>query len=394
MQILMTMKLKIELFLFHIVILAFVASSTMGQTSIDGRILGINTITTAVPFLTIPIGASMNGDITTVPNGTMEPAIFSNLGLLGFEKKKFGFSFTYTPWFRSYFKDNSISGLGFYYRFNKHSTLGFGLRYFSLGLITYHDIVGNITTQFNPNEFTTSLSYTLNFDENTCLGIGGEFIYSNLTGGYYVGGVETRPGMAIAANLGFSKRIVSKDDRFSHIVGISLDHVGSKITYMKDGHRDFIPITLALGYQFRMDFDRWSISVSYEASKLLVPSPPLYYSDSVDINNNPVIRYGYDTHVSVPLGMIRSFYDAPSGFKEEMNEIIHQVGLRAMAYGFSCGTGFFYESGSKGHRQFFTVGLGYNLKDRLRVNFSYLIPYNNPISLLAKTWRLGLNVMF
>ena len=276
---------------------------------------------------------------------------------------------------------------------NDHNTLAFGIRYFSLGNLTFTDVVGAPTQQFNPIEFSPSVSYVINFDENTSFGIGGEFIYSNLTGGYYVGGIESYPGTAFAANLGFSKRFVCKDDRFSHIMGVSLNHIGSKISYTSNSDRDFIPISLAIGYQFKTDFERWSVSLSCEVSKLLVPSPPLYYSDSVDANNDPVIQGGYDPNVSVPLGMVRSFYDAPGGFVEEMSEINYQVGVMVQAKGFTLGTGYFYEAATKGNRKYFTVGLGYNFKDRVRLNASYLIPVNqnNP---LANTLRFGMNFLF
>jgi len=73
----------------------------MGQIKTDDLSGKINTVTTAVPFLTISMGASMNSEISTVPNGTLEPAIFGNIGLLGFEKKKLGFSVSYTPGYES-----------------------------------------------------------------------------------------------------------------------------------------------------------------------------------------------------------------------------------------------------------------------------------------------------
>jgi hypothetical protein len=113
----------------------------------------------------------------------------------------------------------------------------------------------------------------------------------------------------------------------------------------------------------------------------------------VDANNDPVIQGGYDPNVSVPLGMVRSFYDAPGGFVEEMSEINYQVGVMVQAKGFTLGTGYFYEAATKGNRKYFTVGLGYNFKDRVRLNASYLIPVNqnNP---LANTLRFGMNFLF
>ncbi len=377
-----------------IFILAFIVSPLSGQVTTSELSGKINAVTTAVPFLTIPVGAFTNSGISTVPNGTLEPTIFGNIGLVGFEKKKFGISVSYTPWLRKLVPDINLFGLGFYYRINKRSTIGFGLRYFGLGNLTFTNIVGNSTHTFKPYEFSPSASYVINFDELTSLGIGCEFIYSNLTGGANVGGIKSHPGIALAGNLGFSKKFLGNDDRFSHMIGVSLNHIGSKISYTKNSRKDFIPTTLAIGYQFKTEFDDWSIALSYEVSKLLVPSPPLYFADSVGVNGDPVIKSGYDPNVSVPLGMIRSFYDAPSGFSEEMKEIVHQIGFMAQFHEFTAGLGFFYEDGTKGNRKFFTLGVGVNLKDQVRINCSYLLPMNNQNSPLANTFGFGVNVLF
>ena len=85
--------------------------------------------------------------------------------------------------------------------------------------------------------------------------------------------------------------------------------------------------------------------------------------------------------MSVVKGMIQSFYDAPYGFKEEMQEI--DISASAEYWYnklFSIRAGYFYESKYKGDRQFFTLGAGlrYNV---FGLDFSYLIPIkqNNPL---------------
>ena len=70
------MKRLIITFIF---ILTFLVNPLVGQINTDQLSGKINTVTTAVPFLTISMGSSLNADITTVPNGTLESAIFQIL---------------------------------------------------------------------------------------------------------------------------------------------------------------------------------------------------------------------------------------------------------------------------------------------------------------------------
>jgi hypothetical protein len=119
-----------------------------------------------------------------------------------------------------------------------------------------------------------------------------------------------------------------------------------------------------------------------------VPTPPVY-SDSV----RGEIEYGMNPNVSVPVGMVQSFYDAPgvqmdplnpddrSVFREEMHEINYSIGFEYWyAKQFAVRAGYFYEHPTKGNRQFFTVGLGMRL-NVFGLDFSYLIPtyQQNPL---------------
>ncbi|MEZ5195582.1 MAG: hypothetical protein R2764_04060 [Bacteroidales bacterium] len=70
-----------------------------------------------------------------------------------------------------------------------------------------------------------------------------------------------------------------------------------------------------------------------------------------------------DPDVSVFRGMIQSFYDAPNGFKEEMQEFYYGFGLeywfnRMAAFR----TGYYYENKNKGNRQNVNFGVGIRYK--------------------------------
>jgi len=146
--------------------------------------------------------------------------------------------------------------------------------------------------------------------------------------------------------------------------------------------RDFIPTNLRLGPSFTMDIDEYNrLSVSVDLNKLLVPTPPIYATDT---SGNPIkgeIAKGKDPNVSVVTGMIQSFYDAPGGFKEELQEWNVSPAIEYWYNKlFSIRAGYFYENVNKGDRQFFTIGAGlrYNV---FGLDFSYLVPVksNNPL---------------
>ncbi len=163
--------------------------------------------------------------------------------------------------------------------------------------------------------------------------------------------------------------------------GIDISNIGAKISYSSISNiRDFIPTNLRIGPSFTMDIDEYNrLSMSVDFNKLLVPTPPLRELDTV--TGNYVITKGKDNNVSVVQGMLQSFYDAPYGFKEELQEVNVSAALEYWYNKlFAIRAGYFYESKYKGDRQFFTIGAGlrYNV---FGLDFSYLIPVknNNPL---------------
>ena len=172
-------------------------------------------------------------------------------------------------------------------------------------------------------------AYARSFTDNFSGSIAFRFIYSNLTGGYYVGGIESHPGMAYASDVSIyyrNKDLRLRDYDATWAFGANISNIGSKISYTSNSDKDFIPINLRIGTAYTIDFDDYnSLTAAVDVNKLLVPSPPLYYADSVDVNNDPVIQSGLDPNVSVAVGMFHSFYDAPGGFSEEMKEITYSV---------------------------------------------------------------------
>ena len=70
-----------------------------------------------------------------------------------------GFSVSYTPWLRALVPDINLAYLSGYKKIDKNQTIGFSLLYFSLWNIIFTNMVGEVTGEFNPNEFSIDGTY-------------------------------------------------------------------------------------------------------------------------------------------------------------------------------------------------------------------------------------------
>jgi hypothetical protein len=217
--------------------------------------------------------------------------------------------------------------------------------------------------------------------------------------------------MAVAGDLAFyymNNDIIMGDRDGGIAFGINISNMGNKISYTETQDKAFIPINMRLGGAVTVELDDYnSMTFTADLNKLLVPTPPEYLTDStgktvVDEHGEPVIAFGMDPNVPVPLGMLRSFYDAPGIIKEngnrsvlgeELNEITYSAGIEYWyREQFAIRGGYFHEHETKGNRKFFTAGIGLKL-NVFGLDFSYLIPVkqNNP---LANTLRFTLYFQF
>lgn len=350
----------------------------------------LNTITTAVPFLMIGPDARAGGmaevGAATSPDGN---CIHWNTSKMAFLEDKMGFAVSYTPWLRALVPDINLAYISGYGKLGKKNdqALGASLRYFSLGEITFTDNVGNVIGNFTPNEFALDVAYARKLSNEFSGGIALRYVYSNLTGGINVGGANTRPGMAGAADVSFYYRtrkveVAKKKTEIS--AGINFSNIGSKMSYTQNNQEDFIPMNMRFGVGFKIWADEHnSIAIYYDLNKLLVPTPPRYDSrdsiitqagNTIPNPNKGKIIAGKDPNVSVPAAIFQSFGDAPGGSAEEWKEVNHSIALEYwyQEY-FSVRAGFFYEDYTKGNRQFFTIGAGFRY-NVFGLDFAYLIP--------------------
>ncbi len=269
-----------------LLVFALIFNQAIGQTiqTSDGDegTIQLNTITTAVPFLMIAPDARAGamGDVgaATDPDGA---SIHWNPAKMAFAPNKMGIAVSYTPWLRALVPDINLAYISGYGKIGKKGlqTLSGSLRYFSLGDITFTDNTGQTIGNFNPNEFALDLSYARKLSEEFSGGIALRYIYSNLTGGLNVGGADTKPGQAFAADISFyyqTLKVEIADKKTVISAGLNISNIGSKMSYTQTNEEDFIPINFRFGVGFKYFIDdRNSIAAFFDINKLMVPTPPV-----------------------------------------------------------------------------------------------------------------------
>jgi hypothetical protein len=364
----------------------------------------LNAIQTVVPFLMIApdsrAGGMGDAGVATTPDVYSmhwNPAKFAFIDGNG------GAGISYSPWLRNLVPDINIAYLAGYKRLDTKQVFSGSLLYSSLGDVPFTDDFGNLERTFSPNEFSVDVGYSRLFTDNLSGGIAFRFIYSNLTGGSFAGGVATKPGTSYAADISgyYQKNIsIAKKDALLAF-GLNFSNIGSKMSYSDAQTSDFIPMNMRLGSSLTFMLDTYNkITATIDLNKLLVPTNPIYFvvgevnrqGDTVKVAHSQ-IKSGKDPNVSVPAAIFQSFYDAPGGFVEELHEITYSYGLEYWYNNqFAIRGGYFNENQTKGNRKYFTAGAGFRLKI-FTLDFSYLMPLaqNHP---LARTLRFSLSFDF
>ncbi len=388
--------MKKKAIVFAMLLIIFPGAINLYSQETDTRV-----IQTVVPFLIIApdsrAGAIGDAGVATSPDvysNHWNPAKFAFIDGNG------GVGISYAPWLRNLVPDINIAYLSGYYRIDKKQVVSSSLLYSSLGDVPFTDEYGNLERTFKPNELAFDAAYSRLFSEYFSGGVAFRFIYSNLTGGTYTGGTATKAGTSFAADIsGYYRRDVNLFNKSAQVAfGLNFSNIGSKMSYSEGSTSDFIPMNLRLGTAATINFDNYNkLSLTVDFNKLLVPTPPVYYQvGEVDSKGDTVltagseIKAGKDPNVSVPVAIFQSFYDAPGGFKEEMQEITYSIGTEYWYNNqFALRAGYFHESPDKGNRRYFTAGAGFRMKG-FTIDFSYLMPttQNNP---LARTLRFSLS---
>ena len=385
-----------------------VTAQTIKPSTLENYLQNARAITTAVPIIGVSPdarGAGM-GDVGVTSDPDVH-SIYWNASKMAFlPDGTTALSVSYTPWLNNLVNDISLSYLAGVKKINKNQAAGFSLRYFSLGDIVFRGEQNEDLGTFQPNELAVTGAYALKLNQYMSLSVGIRYIYSNLTQGQQVSGVDTKPGQTIASDIGyyFRSRDYNMDGgrKQGFAIGVNVSNVGGKISYSDDIVSDFIPTNLRLGGAYHLKLDKYNRLVFMaDVNKLLVPTPPIWEGVNGvddDDNGNGVegeLIAGKDDNVNGFAGIFQSFNDAPNGFSEELEEILVNIGAEFWYDDkFAFRGGYQYEDEQKGGREYFTIGMGlkYNV---FGLDVAYLIPSSAVVkSPLENTLRFSLTFNF
>lgn len=359
-------------------------------------------ITTGVPFLMVAADARAAGMADQgVATSTDAYSQQWNPAKYAFASDKFGISMNYTPYLTQLVNDISLGQLTFYNRINERSAFAGSLRYFGLGEIELRQNFDDPANIVKPNELALDGSYSLKLSPTFSMAVAGRYIRSNLK----IADVNTdsKPGKSFCVDIaGFfqSEEIAFTDFNGRYRLGFNFQNLGPKISYDNNAQisSNFLPANMRLGGGFDFILDDYNkVSVNLELAKLLVPTP----QSGTDVNGDGVIddtdtqlakqEYQKESWVS---GIVKSFGDAPGGFKEELKEFTYSLGSEyTYQDSFSMRLGYFHESPDKGARKFFSLGAGFKY-NTVKVDVSYLFNSSRIKSPLENTLRFSLTFNF
>lgn len=349
----------------------------------------INPITTAAPFLLIAPDARAGGlaDMGAATSSDVS-SMHYNAAKYAFSESQWQIGLNYTPWLRNLTNDVSLTSLFVANKIDEKSAWSTSLTYFSLGSIELTDGSGISLGSENPNEFAIDGAYSLKLSEVISMAVGLRYIHSNLAVRVDNSEIQTVNTFAVDVSMFYQ----SEEKNYGNFngrwrAGVNLSNMGPKVELVLGGDESFIPTNLKMGGGFDFILDNANtITTNLELNKLLVPTPPIRDNATGEIIS------GKDDNVGFLQGMVQSFYDAPRGFEEEMEEFIWQASAEYLYNDvFSVRAGYFHESANKGNRQFFTLGTGFKFRSTT-LDISYLINASDVNNPLESTLRFSLTI--
>ena len=344
----------------------------------------INSVSTAVPFLTIA------PDSRSAAMGDVGVATSPDVNSLHWNPAKYAFietngsvALSYSPWLRRLVNDMNLLYLTGYKRIDKVQVIAASLRYFDMGDIDFRDNNGAELVTGKPNEFAIDVAYSRMFSEKISAALAFRYIRSDISSGISsTAGVKAKAGNSFAADVSMyyhsDLELFGKTGTWA--LGADISNIGNKMAYSNEQEKTFLPINMRIGGSAGINLDSYNkLTFAVDFNKLLVPTPPRYNSQTHEI------EAGKTPDVGVVKGMFQSFSDAPGGFSEEMHEITYGLGVEYLYREiFAVRTGYFHEHPTKGNRRYFTMGVGLML-NMIGIDFSYLIstygqnPLNNTL---------------
>ena len=366
-----------------LILAAILTINAYGQGEVVKQFNPVNSGATSLTIAPDARGAGM-GDIGAATDPDVNSQ-FWNASKYAFAFSDAGIGLSYTPWLSKLVNDIYLANLSGYLKFGEGSpqAVSASLRYFSLGSIILTNQNGDEVNSINPFEMAVDVGYSRKLSESFSMGVVLRYIYSDLGFQYDESGSATgsvKGASAFGADISWyytSYPIIARNE-CQWTWGMNISNIGSKLAYDNGNEPAFLPTNLKLGTTFLFPLaDKNTMSISFDANKLLVPTMPQEYQfknadGTTDFDAYNAARDEY-YNMSPFEGIAKSFYDAPGGIEEELREINFSVGIE-YSYNrqFSLRAGYYYEDEYKGNRQFFSFGASFAYSV-LQVDAAYLL---------------------
>jgi hypothetical protein len=331
-------------------------------------------VNTGAGFLLLSPDAR-NGGVAEAGTGLPVDAnsMFINAAKIPFGTKM-SVSASYTPWMKELSKDSHLAYIAAYRQLTGGHAVGVSVKYLDLGSINFRDDAGALLEQYKANELAIDVSYARKFGQDFAMALTARYFQSDIGSGTYNNLLLKRTD-AFAADVAIYSDNKSEDGSYSRRYnwGAALTNLGTKLKYSEQT-TTFLPMNLRIGGGYALyKTPENRLTLLLDFNKLLAPTPPRYKTDGGG-NLTDEIEKGKDPNRSVTSALFTSFFDAPGGFREEISEFTVAGGLEFSYYNaFFLRTGYFYEDPSKGNRQHFAAGLGFNINP-VRIDMSYVFP--------------------
>ncbi len=344
---------------------------------------GSNTITTAVPFLTITPDsrAAAMGDAGVASNSDVNSQHW-NAAKYAFINQQSGIGVSYSPWMRAMVDDMSLSYVSGFYKLDDKQALSASLRYFAMGSFVVRDEYNILQAEQNPNEFAFDFAYSRKLAKTFSGAVTMRYIRSNVASAN-IGNEVSSSANAFAVDIAFLYCSTDNVNSNAFSAGIVMSNIGSPISYDGGNTQDLLPANLRVGGGYSLVLNTENkFNFALDFNKLMVPS-----SHYRAVTDGDVIATGVEEDYSVIGGVYRSFSD--TSFKEEMQEITTSMGVEYWyADQVALRTGYFNENKNKGGREYLTLGAGAKLYG-LSFDIAYLYTFSN-VSPLENTFRFSL----
>jgi len=286
---------------------------------------------------------------------------YQNPALISKNRKSAGLNYSYMPWLSNLVDDISFSNLAGFYAIDSSNAIALNFTYLNLGDIQIRDESGSFIDENKAKEFYLKFAYSHSFSKTISAGAAFKYFRSDIFSSNYYG-AESVNSIAFDLGMSYDKKYKLNNSSYLNVAfGIDITNFGPKISYTDEEDKSFIPTKLAIGLFINPDINlndkfRLNIDLGYQAEKYLVPTSPVYGLEGE-------IVAGYDSDISSFKALYQSFYDAPGGFDEEINEIRHKFGSEFrfsfqdyMYIAFRHGRNI--EHKTKGNRKYQTWGYG------------------------------------